>query len=164
MPRVLVALGAASLVLSAAPLVSGARATPSIGADATTATAATIAVRGRTGIEGPWRSSLRLKLVRGGIPVSFTVCAVWGDPPSVTPECGAAPGTRLPDGTRMRLEQRRTTHWKRVGLSPEPALEAVLSNAVSGNRLGTVFYRVRLIQTSGRVLRTSNTFRVVWHR
>ena len=64
----------------------------------------------------------------------------------------------------MRLEQHRKVGWKRVGLSTEPALEAVLSDAVSGHRVGTVFYRVRLQQPSGRVLRTSNTFRVVWRR
>jgi hypothetical protein len=64
----------------------------------------------------------------------------------------------------MRLEQRGKTGWKRVGLSTEPALEAVLSNAVSGNRVGTVLYRTRLLRLSGLVLRTSNTFRVVWHK
>ena len=64
----------------------------------------------------------------------------------------------------MRLEQHRTVGWKRVGLSEGPALEAVLSDAVSGHRAGTVLYRVRLSQRSGRVLRTSNTFRVIWHK
>jgi hypothetical protein len=163
MRRALVTFLAASLVLSA-PWVSGAGAKPSSGAGATTAAAATIVLRGRTGIEGPWRSYLSLRLVRGGIPVSFSVCAVWGDQPLLTQECRAAPGTRLPEGTMMRLEQRRKAAWRRVGLSTEPALEGVLSNAVSGNRLGTVFYRVRLRQQSGRVLRTSNTFRVIWHK
>jgi hypothetical protein len=167
MPRVLVAIVAASLLLSGASVsgaVSGAGSQPSSGAGATTAAVSTIVLRGRTGIEGPWRRYLRLRLARGGIPVSFSVCAVWGDPPSLTPDCQAAPGERLPEGTTMRLEQHRTVGWKRVGLSTGPALEAVLSNAVSGNRLGTVFYRVTLRQRSGRVLRTSNTFRVVWHK
>jgi hypothetical protein len=163
MPRLLFALVAASLVLSA-PSVSGAGSKPSSGAGAAPAAAATIVLRGRTGIDGPWRSYLRLRFVRGGIPVSFTVCAVWADKPLLTPECRAAPGQRLPEGTRMRLEQRRQAGWRRVGLSIEPALEAVLSNAVSGNRPGTVYYRVRLLQPSGRVLRTSNTFRVIWHK
>jgi hypothetical protein len=163
MPRVFVALVAASLVLSA-PSVSGAGARPSSGAGVTTAAVATIALRGRTGIYGPWRKYLRLRLVRGGIPVSFSVCAVWGEQPVLTPECQAPPGNRLPEGTTMRLEQHRTVGWKRVGLSTGAALEAVLSDAVSGSRLGTVFYRVTLRQRSGRVLRTSNTFRVIWHK
>jgi hypothetical protein len=64
----------------------------------------------------------------------------------------------------MRLEQRRKAGWKRVGLSTGPAVQAVLSNAVSGNRLGTVYYKVTLRQPSGLVLRTSNTFRVIWHK
>ena len=163
MLRPLFALVAVLLALSP-PLVTGATARPSSGVAATNAAVATITLRGRTGIEGPWRSSLQLKLVRGGIPVSFSLCAVWGDPPSLTRECRAAAGERLPEGTVMRLEQHRTAGWKRVGQSAEPALEAVLSNAVSGNRFGTVFYRVRLVQTSGVVLRTSNTFKVIWHK
>jgi hypothetical protein len=163
MPRVLLAFIAVLLTLSA-PLGSAASVRPSSAAGVTSAASATIVLRGRTGIDGPWRRYLRLKLVRGGIPVSFTVCAVWADTPSLNTECQAAPGQGLPEGTRMRLEQRRQAGWRRVGLSIEPALEAVLSNAVSGNRLGTVYYRVRLLQTSGRVLRTSNTFRVIWHK
>jgi hypothetical protein len=161
--RVLFGSVAVLLALSSS-LVSGANGRPSNGAGIKNAAAATIVLRGRTGIEGPWRRFLRLRLVRGGIPVSFTLCAVWGEPPVLRPECQAAPGSRLPEGTTMRLEQHRTVGWKRVGVSAEPALEAVLSNAVSGNRLGTVFYRVRLLQSSGRVLRTSNTFRVIWHK
>jgi hypothetical protein len=162
MPRAILALVAVLLTLSSL-LVPGASGRPSSAAGVTNLAVATITLRGRTGIEGPWRRFLRLKLVRGGIPISFSVCAVWGDPPSLTPECEAAPGDRLPEETTMRLEQRRTTAWKRVGLSTGPALQAVLSNAVSGSRVGSVFYRVRLLQSSGRVLRTSNTFRVIWH-
>jgi hypothetical protein len=161
-PRILFTLLVASLMLSA-PSVSGAGTKPSSGAGATTEAASKIVLRGRKGIQGPWRRYLWLKLVRGGIPVSFSVCAVWNQP-LLTPACQAAPGKRLPEGTTMRLEQSRKAVWKRVGLSTEPALEAVLSNDVSGNRLGTVFYRVTLRQPSGRVLRTSNTFRVVWHK
>ena len=163
MLRVLFALVAGLLALSA-PLVSGASVRPSSGAGAKAAAVATITLRGRTGIDGPWRSLLRLKLVRTGIPVSFSLCAAWGEPPVLTRECRPTPGTRLPEGTMLRLEQHRTAGWKRVGQSPETALEAVLSNAVSGNRFGTVFYRVTLRQRSGEVLRTSNTFRVIWHK
>jgi hypothetical protein len=148
-----------------APLVSGASASPTNGSRATTAAVATIKLGGRTGIEGPWRRALRLKLKRGGIPVSFSVCAVWGEPPALTPECLQASDERLPEGTMLRLEQHRTVGWKRVGLSPVPTLYAVLSNAVAGNRFGTVFYRVTLRERgSGRILRTSNTLRVVWHK
>jgi hypothetical protein len=148
----------------ASPLVSGANASPTHRGRATTAAGATIALGGRAGIDGPWRRTLRLRFDRGGIPVSFTVCGVWGERPRLTATCKAAAGTRLPKGTRMRLEQRRTAGWKRVGQSAAPALTAVLSNDVSGDRFGTVFYRVTLRQRSGRVLRTSNTIRVVWHK
>jgi hypothetical protein len=154
----------AVLVALASPPVSGASASPTSRARGTTAAEATIALGGRTGIEGLWRRTLRLKFDRGGIPVSFTVCGVWGERPKLTATCRAAAGTRLPKGTRMRLEQHRTAGWKRVGQSPTPALTAVLSNDVSGNRYGTVFYRVTLRQRSGRVLRTSNPLKVVWHR
>jgi hypothetical protein len=163
MRRVLFAPPAALLALLA-PLVSGAGASPTTGARPTTAAEATIKLGGRTGIDGPWRRALRLKLKRGGIPVSFSVCAVWGEAPSLTPACLQASDERLPEGTVLRLEQHRKVGWKRVGLSPVPTLHAVLSNAVAGNRFGTVFYRVTLRERgSGRILRTSNTFRVVWH-
>jgi hypothetical protein len=163
MPRLLFALVAVFLTLSS-PLISGASVNPTSGVGATSTAAATIVLGGRKGIEGPWRRYLSLRLVRGGIPVSFSVCAVWGEPPSLTPACEGAPGTRLPEGTTMRLEQSRKVVWKRVGQSASPALEAVLSNDVSGNRLGTVYYRVTLRQASGLVLRTSNKFRVIWHK
>jgi hypothetical protein len=156
--RILFVLVVLSLSL---PLTSGAGANPSSGARPAVAT---IVLGGRTGIEGAWRRSLRLELRRNGIPVSFTVCAVWGEQPSLTPTCAAAEGEQLPEGTTMRLEQHRTVGWKRVGQSPAPALQAVLSNAVSGNRYGTVKYRVTLRQRSGQILRTSNTFRVIWHK
>ena len=154
----------AAVLAFASPLVSGASSTPAKSGRTTTAAAATIKLGGRTGIVGPWRRTLRLKLVRGGIPVSFSVCAVWGEQPSLTPECEAASGEGLPEGTTLRLEQHRKVGWKRVGQSPAPALQAVLSNAVGGNRVGTVLYRVTLRQRSGQVLRTSNTIRVVWHK
>jgi hypothetical protein len=153
----------AGLLALASPLVSGASVVPTKSGRATTAAVATIKLGGRTGIDGPWRRTLRLKLVRGGIPVSFSVCAVWGERPSLTPDCQAASSEGLPEGTVLRLEQHRKVGWKRVGQSPVPALQAVLSNAVGGNRVGTVLYRVTLRQ-GARILRTSNTLRVVWHR
>jgi hypothetical protein len=163
--RLVVLAPLAALLALLAPLVSGASASPNSRSRATTAAVATIKLGGRTGIEGPWRRALRLKLKRGGVPVSFSVCAVWGDPPSLTPECLQASSQRLPEGTVLRLEQHRTVGWKRVGLSPVPTLHAVLSNAVAGNRFGTVLYRVTLRERgSGRILRTSNPFKVVWHK
>jgi hypothetical protein len=155
----------ATLLALLAPVVSGAGVSPTSGSRATTAAVATIKMGGRTGIDGPWRRALRLKLKRGGLPVTFSVCAVWGEPPSLTPECLQTSGERLPEGTMMRLEQHRTVGWKRIGLSPVPTLHAVLSNAVAGNRFGTVFYRVTLRERgSGRILRTSNSFKVVWRK
>ena len=166
MPRVFFALVVGSLVL-ASPLATDASVGPSSGAGVKAPAVATISLRGRTGIEGAWRSSLRLKLRRTAVPTSFSVCAVWGDPPSFTPECDPTPGERLPDGSTMRLEQSRklvNAAWKRVGFSAGTALSGVLSNSVSGNRVGTVFYRVTLRQSTGTVLRRSNTFRVVWYK
>ncbi len=167
--RAYFALAGALLALSAlAPLASGASVRPSSGTGVKSPAVATIALRGRTGTEGRWRTSLRLKLRRSAIPTSFSVCGVWGDPPTLSAECEATSGERLPEGSTMRLEQSRKLVngvWKRVGFSFGPALDAVLSNAVSGNRFGTVFYRVTLRQTSsGAVLRTSNPFKVVWFK
>jgi hypothetical protein len=124
---------------------------------------ATIVLRGRQGREGPWRSTLSLELVPVDV-TNFSVCAIWkrasSSPP---PTCRAPRGTRLPLGTTLRLEQRRSgPGWRTVGTSNDPALEAVLSNTVSGNQPGEVSYRVTLRGESGRVFRTSNTFRVDW--
>jgi hypothetical protein len=132
-------------------------------ADVATGPPATIVLRGRQGSEGPWRRSLSLKLIRVDV-TSFSVCAIWkrasSSPP---PNCRAPRGTRLPLGTTLRLEQRRSgPGWKTVGTSNHPALEAVLSNTVAGNRPGEVSYRVTLRGASGRVFRTSNTFSVDW--
>jgi hypothetical protein len=160
-PRGLTLL-AASLVL-ASPLPYGASgAVASSPTRVTTGAAAKIMLRGRQGIAGPWRSYLWLKLVRTDI-VSFSVCALW-DQRLLAPACRSTRGKTLPQGTIMRLEQRRTAGWKRVALSPEAALEAVLSNAVSGNRLGVVSYRVTLRNPTGHIRATSNTFKVFWHK
>ena len=124
-----------------------------------------ITLRGRKGVSGPWRTYLFLKLKRGGIPVSFSVCALLGSR-HVPPACHAAAGAKLPAGARMRLEQRRSGQraWKMVGLSFMPYLDARLSNDVGGNRFGTVHYRVTLRGPNGKILRTSNPFRVIWRR
>ena len=164
MRRALAGFAAASLLL-AIPLTSGAAERPSRTGEVAKANATKIVLRGRRGIQGPWRSYLWLKLVRTDI-VSFSVCAVWNQR-LLTPACRATAGKTLPEDTLMRLEQRRTTRvarWKRVALSTEPTLEAVLSNAVSGNRLGTVLYRVTLRSPTGHIRATSNTFRVFWQK
>jgi hypothetical protein len=153
MGRVILLL-AASLTLSV-PAASGASGD---------AAATKIVLLGRQGHSGAWRNSLRLKLVRTDI-VNFSVCAVW-DQPLRAPTCRAAAGKKLPAYTLMRLEQRRpsSARWRRVALSTEPALGAVLSNTVSGNRPGTVLYRVTLRSPTGHIRATSNTFRIVWHK
>ena len=126
--------------------------------------ATTITLRGRVGISGPWRSYLWLKLKRGGIPVSFSVCALV-DSKKIPPSCNGRPGATIPEGSRLRLEQRRAKGpWKVVGVSFMPYLDARLSNDVAGNRFGTVHYRVTLRGQNGTILRTSNPFKVIWHR
>ena len=129
------------------PLVSGASVRPSSGAGVKSAAVATITLRGRTGIEGPWRSSLRLKLVRGGIPVSFSVCAVWGDPPTLSPDA-----TQLPEAASRRnddapgAEPESSGVWKRVGQSAGAGGRRRVEQRRVGNRFGTVYYRVTLRQ------------------
>lgn len=129
-------------------------------------------LRGRQGSQGPWRRYLWLKLVKVEL-TSFSVCAVWNRTSPPPPTCRAARGDRLPRGTIMRLEQRLpraglrragSPGWRTVGTSADAALTAVLSNAVSRNRLGLVSYRVTLRNALGRVLGTSNTFKVFWHK
>jgi hypothetical protein len=163
-PRVLVTLLVAALAL-AAPLTSGASGDGASKATSVTAAAASkIVLRGRQGIEGPWRRSLRLKLFKGGLPTQFVLCAVW-DQSVLFPTCRAARGNALPQGTILRLEQHRPRNvgWKRVGQSPEAALEAVLSNDLSGNQPGEVLYRVTLRKyPAGDILAMSNSFKVVW--
>jgi hypothetical protein len=167
MPRVLLAALAVSVLLSV-PISSSASSGPSSPETAEAAIAGKVVLRGRLGAYGPWRSYLWLKLRKGGLPTTFSICAVW-DQPLLTPACRAAPGKNLPEGTAMRLEQRRMTPkraagWKRVGFSPVTPLEAVLSNDLSGNRLGVVAYRVTVRNASGRLFHRSNTLRVFWHK
>jgi len=125
----------------------------------------TITLRGRKGISGPWRNYLYLKLRRGAIPVSFSVCALV-DSKKLPPSCHARRGVTIPKGSRLRLEQRRLSKsaWRVVGVSFDPFIGARLSSAVGGNRFGTVHYRVTLRAQNGTIIRTSNPFRVIWHR
>lgn len=165
MPRALFALLVVSLALSSSLAcdASGGRETTVAGV--TTGAPARIVLRGRQGGEEQWRRSLSLKLIQVEV-TNFSVCAIWNrasSPPP--PSCRAPRGTRLPSGTTLRLEQRRSgPGWKTVGTSTDAALQAVLSNTVAGNRLGAVSYRVTLRGASGRVLRTSNTFNVYWKK
>ena len=62
------------------------------------------------------------------------------------------------------IHVRDTPGWGMVGTSLEPSLLAVLSNVVTGNRFGTVTYRVTLRDAEGTILARSKPFRVVWHR
>jgi hypothetical protein len=138
----------------------------------TTGGTAGITLRGSKLNLGPWSPSLSLRLVLNGTPTTFYACAVWKQ---AFPEhsCEAAAGTKLPAGATMRLEQRPvgpaleradSPGWGLVATSEGAALEAVLSNNVSGNRLGTVTYRVTLRNASGRVLARSNELTVDWHK
>src|SRR3954466_12180109 len=68
----------------------------------------TITLRGRPGIDGPWRTRLSLKLRRGGVPTSFTLCAII-DRRVFPPPCLPKAGVKLPEGARLRLEARRGT-------------------------------------------------------
>jgi hypothetical protein len=135
------------------------------------AVADTITVRARLH-DGLWQKSLSLKLVKTRL-IGFTLCAVWNKPAAQKFSCKAGAGAQLPPGTRMRLEQspvfralRRSDSpgWGMLGTSEDPFLGAGLSNTLSGDRFGTVKYRVTLRDTSETVLLTSNIFTVVWRR
>jgi hypothetical protein len=124
------------------------------------AASSSIVLRGRTGIAGPWRRYLWVKLDRSRV-TSFTVCAARGQK-SLSPSCTPRDGA-LPAGSVLRLEQQRAGRsWRTVAISREAALQAVLSNSVTGNRVGTTSYRVTLRNEAGRVVETSNVFKVYW--
>jgi hypothetical protein len=141
----------------------GAAGTASGPASASGASTSKIVLRGRQGIQGPWRRYLWLKLHRFGI-TSFTVCAVR-NVKFLSPSCRPPGGGRLPQGSILKLEQGRPGRgWRTVAISREAALQAVLSNTLTGNRLGPTSFRVTLRNVAGRVLETSNVFRVYWTR
>ena len=132
-------------------------------------TADAITLHGRVH-RGPWQPTLSLKLVKTAL-TEFSVCAVRNERALESFDCQAH--GRLPDGTTLRLEQSPVGRglkradspgWGMLGSSEESVLEAALSNTVSGNRLGTVHYRVTLRDTSGKILARSNLFTVTWHR
>lgn len=166
MPRALFALFAVSLALSSSLACDTSDGREATVGEVTPGAPAKIVLRGRQGPQDPWRRSLSLKLRLSELEVtSFSVCAIWNRASSTPPpDCHAPRGTRLPSGTTLRLEQRRSgPGWKTVGTSTDAALQAVLSNNVSGNRPGAVSYRVTLRRASGHVLRTSNAFVVYWN-
>jgi hypothetical protein len=142
---------------------------------ATTAAAGvpeTITVLGSRENTGPFEHALSLKLGNGIRPAAFFVCAAWGKE-TAPPDCTSAPGTRLPVGSTLRLEQRPpgpaatspdSPGWGTVGTSEDAELAVPLSDAVTGNRVGTVTFRVTLRNRAGHVLATSNAFTVTWRR
>jgi hypothetical protein len=120
---------------------------------------------------GLWQKSLYLKLVKVRL-TDFSLCAIWTRPAGETFDCELASKRQLPEGTILRLEQSpvakavkrpESPGWGMLGASPDAALGAVLSNLVSGTRVGTFKYRVTLRDRSNQVLVASNTLSVVWH-
>jgi hypothetical protein len=65
---------------------------------------------------------------------------------------------------RQALKRPDSPGWGMLAVSDQAELEAVLSNTVTGNRYGTMHYRVTLRDASGKVLATSNAIKLVWHR
>ena len=119
---------------------------------------------------GPWRETLSLKLVTTNL-TEFSVCAVRSESVLKSFDCRAH--GRLHKSTALRLEQdpvgrglerADSPGWGMLASSEEPVLEAALSNTVSGDRPGTVHYRVTLRDASGKILARSNLFTVTWHR
>ena len=135
------------------------------------ATATVITLRGRSPVAlGAWHQRLRLKLIKLRLK-KFELCAMVNRS-ALSPTCDAKPGEALPRGTILRLEQRPAGHgikvqdtpgWGMVGTSLEPSIVAVLSNVVTGNKVGTVTYRVTLRDAEGTILARSRPFKVVWH-
>jgi hypothetical protein len=122
---------------------------------------------------GPWKRSISLKLLKGPVPVPFFACGTLNR--NVPDQgCDSAPTISLPPGTNLRLEQRPSgpavkradsPGWGIVATSDESTLDAVLSSFVAGNRLGRVTYKLTLRRrASGRVVATSNTVTVDWHK
>ena len=154
--------------------------TAALGATAGTTTSATgtdskatvITLRGRTTANGggTWQRRLRLKLLKLRLN-RFELCAMVNQA-TFSPSCDPRPGSVLPRGTILRLEQKPagsgikvkdTPGWGMVGTSLEPSIFAVLSNVVTGNKYGTVTYRVTLRDAEGTIVARSKPFKVVWH-
>lgn len=149
---------ALALALSLAPMAGAGPVTTN---SASGASASPFLLRGRQQAVGPWKRYLWLKHTRFNV-IHFSVCGAWNQ--ALSPTCAVAQGNALPQGSTMKLEQKVGAGWRTVGVSFEPALQAVLSNAVSRNRYGTVAYRVTLRSETNRIVRASNIFKVFWSR
>jgi hypothetical protein len=121
--------------------------------------------------QGAWQRSLSIKFQRYQLK-PFSLCAVF-DAKSTRFSCADGAGTSLPKGTTLRLEQspvgkalKRSDSpgWGMLAQGVEPSLGAVLSNTETGNKIEVVRYRVTLRDAKGKVLVTSNIFRVNWHK
>jgi hypothetical protein len=166
------AAGVAAVALALPCLLPGAVSageTPHSGVSATAAAHA-ITLRARVG-RGPWRRALSIRLVKTTL-IEFSVCALWDKPAAASFSCRSPRGARLPAGTSLRLEQHPIARalkradspgWGMLATSGEAALGAALSNTVSGDRLGTVRYRVTLRDGASKILVRSNVFVVRWH-
>ena len=140
-------------------------------AKATVGTAGhSITLRGKF-LGSGWKRSLSGRLVKTRL-TQFTLCALWDHPASKQFDCIPTAGSKLPDGTELRLEQKPpgqglkrpdSPGWGMIGLSPTAVLRAPLSNDVTGNKRGTVRFRVTLRQRSnGAIVYLSNPFLLRW--
>jgi hypothetical protein len=164
------ALALAALVVTGC---SGGKSGRQSGTTTARAESATITLLEAAHIDGPWTRRLSLRLGRGGVPAQFYVCAVRGQPAAAQP-CRGEPGSSLPAGSILRLEQQPvgpgleradSPGWGLVATAEEPVLKVTLSDFVSANnKPATVTYRVTLRDPSGGVLATSNTITIAWHR
>jgi hypothetical protein len=137
-----------------------------------TASVTRITLHGSASNTGPWATAVSLELPAEKLqPRSFYICAARDQASSSQP-CKAAAGAKLPPGTQLRLEQRPSgpavtnpdsPGWGTVGSSSEAELTAVLSNFVTGDKPGTVTFKVTLRPIEGgAAIETSNTITVTW--
>lgn len=164
--------GVAAVALALPCLLPGAVSAGEASHRGVSATAAPHAITLRARVRrGPWRRALSIRLVRTSL-IEFSVCALWDKPAVASFNCRSAPGARLPAGTSLRLEQHPVARalrradspgWGMLATSAETTLRAALSNTVSGDRFGTVRYRVTLRNAASKILVSSNVFIVRWH-
>jgi hypothetical protein len=167
--RTLVSLVCA--VTLAGTAVLGATAATTTSGAGSRSSATVITLKGRTSANGggTWQRRLRLKLLKRRLN-RFELCAMVNET-KFSPSCDPRPGSVLPRGTILRLEQKPAGHgihvqdtpgWGMVGTSLEPSIFAVLSNVVTGNKFGTFTYRVTLRDAEGNIVARSKPFTVVW--
>jgi hypothetical protein len=133
-------------------------------------TADTITLRGRVH-EGAWQRSLSIKLLRQQLK-QFSLCAAFDAPTGTKFNCRDVAGASLPKGTTLRLEQspvgkalrrKDSPGWGMLAESVSTSLAVALSNTETGNKPGTYRYRVTLRSDAGKIMLSSNVFRVIWH-